>query len=101
MSRRTNYRVAEVQVCLLKFFRDLVILSVYGHYRFVSMNQLLLINVRGLDVPVDSRAQRLNMAVDLCIVSVFVLERIPFEIATCDDKYYHSQDYLDSFAVDS
>src|SRR5580704_7754380 len=134
--RRTNYRVAEVQVCLRKldfpsrhlgvgylhvgvvvgtrscgqrlgqiylrkFFRDFVILSVYGHYRFASMNQLTLIDVDGLDVPVDSRAQRHDIAVDLCIVSVFVLESIPVEIATCDDKYYHSQNYQDSFAVDS
>jgi hypothetical protein len=40
------------------------------------------------------------MAVDLCIVSVFVLESIPGEIAACDDKYDHSRDYQDSFAAD-
>ena len=75
------------QIHLRKFFRDLVMLSVYGRYRFVSMNQVTLIDIHGLDVPVDSRAQRHNMAVDLCIVNVFVLERIPFKMATCDDKY--------------
>jgi hypothetical protein len=40
------------------------------------------------------------MAVDLCIVSVFVLESVPGEIAPCDDNYYHSRDYEDSFAAD-
>jgi hypothetical protein len=80
------------QIHLRKSFCDLAILSVYGHPRFARMNRLTLIDVHGLDVPVDSRARRHNMGVDLCIVSVFARESIPGEIAACDDKYYHGRD---------
>ena len=64
------------------------------------MNQLTLIDIHGLDVAVDSRAQRHSMVVDLCIVSVFVLESIPAEIPSCDDEYDDCRDYQDSFAAD-
>src|ERR1700677_83477 len=70
------------QIHLRKFFRDLLILSINGHYRFASMNQLPLIDVHGFDVSVDSRAYRHNMAVDLCIVSVFVLTMPFFRICS-------------------
>jgi hypothetical protein len=40
------------------------------------------------------------MAIDLCVVSVFEVQRIPGEIAACEDKYHHSQDYSESFAAD-
>jgi hypothetical protein len=41
-----------------------------------------------------------QLPVELCIVSVFVLESIPGEIAAGDDKHDHSRDYQDSFAAD-
>jgi len=70
-----------------------------GHRRFARMNQLTLIDVHGLDVAVDSRAPRHNMAVDLCIDSAFVLESIPGEIADCDEKFDQRRDCQDSFAA--
>src|SRR5580700_8145783 len=94
-TRSCEQRLGKIH--LRKFFRDLVILIVYGHHRLARMNQLTLIDVHGLDLPIDSRAQRHYMAVDLCIVSVFVLE-IPGEIAACQDKYYPSRDNQDSLA---
>src|SRR5580693_668817 len=87
------------KIHLRKFFRDLVILIVYGHHRLARMYQLTLIDVHGLDLPIDSRAQRHYMAVDLLIVSGFVLE-IPSEIAACNDKYSRSRDHQDSLAED-
>ena len=76
------------------------ILGADGHQRFARFNQLTLIDLHALDAPVDLRAQRHSVAVDLCIVSVFVPESIPGEIAACDEKCDHHRGYQDSFAAD-